>query len=580
MAKDTPKEKITKTADGKKIIERYEKDENGQTIKITEIITEKKSVKKDTTSEDAPKTKKAKTDTKNEKVVEPKVEKAETQASDELTSNEKIMNIITNKKFLIATGGVIIFLLILLLVISSMNKPKINYTVSKVEKGTIYSAIQSEGRLESSTLTNIISKVASTVTKVNYTKGQEIKEGALLVEFDTQYANDAVKQYETAITSVKNMQQLYNTKKDELTVKASNDGFLKDMIITTEKYVNPGDIIGYMIPTTTFRAIYNVTYTPEKKIQNWQTVKITYPGGTVEGLVYDISGELVDGAIIKVGVYVTDSEINLSGVTTTAEIITPTGSVLSNEPTNFLTTTPMAIYAKQSGTIKANEKINDKKIKKDEVICTIINEDITNKINELDAKLLELQKSSDFQKFDLNNYKVYSTVDGTVESEPIQVGESVTPNKQLLTIKTANKINVEVKVTKEDLDKIKIDQEVIMTVKDGETTKAVKGKVIDMEVYSITDTNEKYTVTITVNKEEADSTLIDKNAIVEIVLEKKEKTMFVPIKAVYKEASNYFVDVDKNGTKEKRSVTIGIQNATSVEIVDGLKEEETVRVYN
>lgn len=61
-----------------------------------------------------------------------------------------------------------------------------------------------------------------------------------------------------------------------------------------------------------------------------------------------------------------------------------------------------------------------------------------------------------------------------------------------------------------------------------------------------------------------------------IQTQKKEGATVVPTLAVMRENDNYFVYVDNNGAIEKRPVKLGMETAEKTEIVEGVKEGETI----
>ena len=61
-----------------------------------------------------------------------------------------------------------------------------------------------------------------------------------------------------------------------------------------------------------------------------------------------------------------------------------------------------------------------------------------------------------------------------------------------------------------------------------------------------------------------------------VTLEKRENTLWLPPAAVQKFAGRRFVSVEEGGRRRQIDVTVGIESAERVEILEGLQEGQVV----
>jgi multidrug efflux pump subunit AcrA (membrane-fusion protein) len=63
-----------------------------------------------------------------------------------------------------------------------------------------------------------------------------------------------------------------------------------------------------------------------------------------------------------------------------------------------------------------------------------------------------------------------------------------------------------------------------------------------------------------------------------VPLERKEDVLLIPVAAVFSEGDASFVWRVRNGRAERREVKLGADDDVQVEVLDGLKEGDVVRV--
>lgn len=555
------KEKIVSQDEKGIIRERIEKGPNGETIRIRERIIEEDD-----------------DNDENEYIDD---------EGSSTTGKKNIMDIITNKKFIIGIAAfVLILVVVMIILVASKPKPIPPYKYVKALKGDLYNSIESPEvtTLVSTTTNKIKAPITGTVREVKYKKGSTVKEGDTLIVLDATFASETVRKLENGISSLEKMLALYQLKNDNLSLEANGDGFITDIMVQKDSQVLRGEILAYYIPTTTFRVEYNVTYDELKKVTTWQTVNVKVAGyDDIMGLVYDIDNSTIDQGYIKVGVYVNNSPINLSGIVSTAEVVTATGNLNSEGTGTFEEIKKIPIYSLEDGKVVSGIFENNKKVYDGNVLFNIENIDISNKIKTYENDLIQLQKEVVQVRSEVNASVVKATSSGIVTSDPVKIGDSTFPNKELVELKTTGLIEADTYVSVNDIQKIEegnnINKKVIFTIT-GEKDKYIYGVVKDAEKYNSTDINESYKVTVKVNEADATEDIIGKSVKIEIVLEEETNAIYVPIGALIAEKNYYYLEVKNGSSYLKRQVKIGLETDEYVQILEGINEGETVRMKN
>lgn len=489
--------------------------------------------------------------------------------------HKSLADIILSKNMIFFVLGLIFVLLIGLVVIKLIDANKLNGKDRDIaQQGIMYDSVDGQAPLVSSLSEVIKSKVSSSVKAVYYEQGQTVRSGAKLLELDTTYAKNEISKFNAALQHMQNMLTLYTEKNNNLTIKAQSDGFVTDVRVKQGDNVNPGDLLGSYIPTTSFTVLYNVVYDQTKKIEQWQRVNVSYEGGTVNGVVYEITGNSVQGETIQVGVYITGANVNLSGKLTNAEFITANGNVKSSAGANVHVVSAIPIYAQEQGTISSVYTNSEKAIKSGSTIIAIKNDDIVAKKNAYTNDVSQLQNQINYyNNHELNNYVIYAQTGGIVQTPALKVGDSVVANTEIILIQTDSTIKAEIGVSSAYIDNIAIGQKANLYVEENGKVKQIGGVVTNKESrLIISDVPQDYSVEITINPQETSPDLIGKTAKIGIIVAEKKDAIFVKTDLVYGNK----VYVLKGSEIEERTVTIGLQNIQYTEILEGLSKGEEI----
>lgn len=191
---------------------------------------------------------------------------------------------------------------------------------------------------------------------------------------------------------------------------------------------------------------------------------------------------------------------------------------------------------------------------------------------------------------DLAKIRITAPIDGKILNVSKNVGETVaaassTPSMMFgtssgsgaITICDTTAIYLTASITEGDIVGITEGQKINVTID------ALEEENMTATVYSVssipsTDASGIITYEVTGKLDSLNEELRDNmSAFLTFVKKEKYDVLLVPNKAVYVEGTQQYVNVQlENGSIEKRAITGGLSNGTSMEVVDGLEEGETV----
>lgn len=212
------------------------------------------------------------------------------------------------------------------------------------------------------------------------------------------------------------------------------------------------------------------------------------------------------------------------------------------------------------------------KIQKNDAKDEKTKSDLSNQLAQQSLKLeLDNLDIGGVQK-QINRSKLISSISGQVIFvDEINPGDKVTTYKTVVTIADPSKLNLEYSGDK--MDKFELGAVVKVKVEDKDYT----GKVVMNPSNYPPDTNKdkKKVVIIKLDNTPSNAT-IGTNANISLLLQNKDNVIVLPKNAIHNSDNRNYVEMLDKGLRSERNVELGIQNATSVEIVKGLSEGEKI----
>ncbi len=167
--------------------------------------------------------------------------------------------------------------------------------------------------------------------------------------------------------------------------------------------------------------------------------------------------------------------------------------------------------------------------------------------------------------------------------DQIKVGNHLSSGHTMFTLPDLRDMQVLVQVHEADIDVVKEEMEVIVSVETHKDA-TFSAKVTDIASVATSqswtdESNKTFQVEITMEPTEI-KLRAGVTAKVEILIDKLEDVLQVPIHAVFPDSGKHYVFAWKDGSADRREVSVGKNNAHYVELVSGLEEGEHVLLYD
>ena len=162
---------------------------------------------------------------------------------------------------------------------------------------------------------------------------------------------------------------------------------------------------------------------------------------------------------------------------------------------------------------------------------------------------------------------------GVVTNVSIVEGATAAAGAQLLTLENLDDVEVSVQISKSDLPKIAVGQQVDITI----NGKEYKGEIEKIAGAATKNNNGVAVVATTIKVNNPDSDIIlGVEASNKIHAQKAENTLVLPYEYIQTDSDGDYVYVVENGIVTRKNVTIGIASSTQAQILEGLSEGEQV----
>ncbi|MCX7746782.1 MAG: HlyD family efflux transporter periplasmic adaptor subunit [Clostridia bacterium] len=439
--------------------------------------------------------------------------------------------------------------------INASSKSVVNQQTARVRRGDLSVTVTGSGPMNSANRIDITPVVSGTVTKVYFKEGDKVKKGALMFELDDTDAKLNVDKIanqieQTHLSANNNIESI-----DKLSVAAPFSGVVSKVSLKEEDELNKGAPI--------------LTLTDMSKLKmkvpfNSAAAKGISPGANatvhIESLMQSIEGKVTyvsntsystpaGGELYSVEITVTNPGSLKEGMKASAEIHTSDGIQSSAD---YGTLSYLNVQNLKSGSGGTVSKVNIKEnefVSSGQILVQLENKDLNMSKDTTDLKLKDLQNQLESAKKQLQNFKLYAAIDGTIVKQEMTVGTIVKSGEIMSTIADGGHMEFHVPVDELDIAKIKVGQKVNITV---DALTETSNKPLTGEVSKIalegTSSNGVTTYPVTVKVENGSETIKEgMNASAEVFVNSKQDILFVPIEAVQKMRGNTFVMVRGSG---------------------------------
>ncbi|TZE82883.1 efflux RND transporter periplasmic adaptor subunit [Calorimonas adulescens] len=467
---------------------------------------------------------------------------------------------------------------------STQNEGVVTAT-QKVTRGPIEIKISGSGTLEPADEETIRLRRSGKLVQVNFKEGDVVKKGDLMYVIEDDNVALSLKQSELNLKQLNLEMEDLNKQKAGEKVTSPIDGRITAINVNEGDSVNNGTVIATIESDNYFKFTAGISQTEIGKIKVGQSVNVFLPDylasltGTVTSVDSSPQPTSGGGIIYNVEVQVKNPGSLKGGEKVNATIITSSGNVQAFTTTALERAEVENVKAVLAGDIeKLYVKANDT-VKRGQLLATIHSDSIDSQIELQKMKIEQAMADIESKQQELKDMYVYAPISGTIVEQNVNVGDdlsSLDTSSDTVDARIVDysSMNVVIPVDEMDVGKLKVGQEVIIT------SDAVQGKTFKGVISDIADEGKAengvstFDVKVTMDKTPELKAGMTVNA--DIVLEKKDNVLLVPIEALKYQGQQPYVT--KVGSTEPVKVEIGLTNEQYAEVISGLNEGDEVEV--
>ncbi len=433
--------------------------------------------------------------------------------------------------------------------------------------------------------------VTGEVLDAPFEEGDRVEKGALLYQIEADDAEIAVEQ---ARLSVRQAQLSQQTASESLNPAANGAGVVQNLYVKRGDTVSAGTPIADIADNSTMTVDVTFHSMDAAALSVGQQATVTIDGTleTLTGTIESISAadQVGPGGTLlrQVKVRVTNPGALTAGTSATVSV----GDIDCAGGGTFAANLNQTVVAMTSGEITALNVSVGSPVKDGTVLATIggtsASSTLENASISLENAQLALRRAEDA----MENYTITAPISGTVIEKNFKAGDTIenasltAAGGRLALIYDMTTLTFEMRIDELDINKIQEGQEVSIT------SDAVEGAtfsgVVDKISINGTTVSGRTTYPITVNILDPGDLKPGMNVSADVIVERVGQVLTVPVEAVNRGSEKPYVLVagegalDKDGNLsdpnrlERREVTLGRNDDSFIEIVDGLSEGEQV----
>lgn len=409
--------------------------------------------------------------------------------------------------------------------ISGKSKSVSNTKTSSTDNFVV---ITGSGTVKSSNTFQVTPAVNGKITKVYFKQGDKVKANDLLFEIDSSDAEMNVTKLTNALEQAKLALKNDSVQIGYLNVTAPFSGQVSNIL------VKKGDVIAQGAPVLTLADRSKLKLTIP--FNNAQISRMRL-GLKAEVYISNIN-EAVTGTIsyINPNSHSTDEIAKLfnveilidnpgalkEGQNASAVIDSDSGQISSPGNGELTYANTVVIESNSPGQVGNINLKEDQYVNKGSVLMSLNNNTVTTARDADNLKIQDLQSQLDYAKKQLENYKIYSPMDGTISKQDKKIGELIKIGDVISSIADLNHMELVVDIDDTDITNIKLGQRASVKV---DALSETSSKPLDLEVTKIPvegDTiNGTTTYPVTLSIDNVPDIKIGMNANIEIKVKKK-----------------------------------------------------------
>ncbi|MBZ9625148.1 HlyD family secretion protein [Clostridium sp. FP2] len=384
----------------------------------------------------------------------------------------KLSSLKVNKKIVI--GIVVVITIVSLASVKVIRDRKSKLAADK--KGSVttkvvpFEIVTASGTIKSSNKFEVTPAVNGKIKKVYFKEGDKVKTKDLMFEIDSSAVDANVDKLMNAIEQAKLEQSNNSALIGKLASTAPISGQVSNIL------VKKGDIILKGAPIVTIadrtKLKLTVSFNSEQiknvKIGLKATVYLTSTSQSVTGVVSYINSNShsteQNGKLFSVEILINNPGAIKDGQKASADIQGAKGPISSPESGLLSYASSQVIQCDSDGKVNNIDLKEDQFVNKGTMLITLTNEAIVATKDASELKIKDLQTQLDYAKKQLEDYKIYSPMDGIISKQNIKVGEIPKAGEAISYLSDLMHMELVVPIDDIDIVKIKVGQKASVKV--------------------------------------------------------------------------------------------------------------------
>lgn len=545
----------------------------------------------------------------------------------------KILELLKKKRKLTAVIGVIIIAAGLLgwYLFAGEETVTAEAATATVTVGTIEVKVSGTGAVRPTATRSITPNQGGTIASINVKNGQQVKQGDLLFELRNDGIETEIRKAELDLRQAQLEYSIKLAERSDQNVSAPVSGQVTALEVDSGQDVQQNAALMVINDTSKLAVKLPVNGAQIDHIKVGQAADVTIPAlmSTVQGRVRKVDRGGTAGSdgsrMYNVTIEISNPGALSPGLEAQAVISTPQGPETAYGSGQLEWVQTLTVRAGVSGNIKQLYVDENDYVKKGQKLAYIASDNIDTQLESQQLRLEQARLTLEQAQKKLADCKIYAPVDGIINlgtsdtdssgggsnanssgasgsGQYWQVGDEVSTNQVLATLVDNAGMRVTVPVDEVDIAKVKMGQKAAITI-DALLGKTFTGTVTEIAAKG-TEQNGVASFDVTVSMGQHEELKENMTANVEIMIEKKDRVLVLPVEAVQERQGRKFVlapagggtapasvNPDRperartetgagSGNRQFRMIPVetGLYNDTLIEITSGLKEGDVVNL--
>lgn len=418
------------------------------------------------------------------------------------------------------------------------------YNTYVVSRRDIQNVLTGTGTLEPYDSYTVTALASGEIVEDLFEEGDEVTKDQLLMRIDSSSLESSLERAQNSYDNAKkSLDDLYETR-DDLNVVSDWSGVIQVMDLEVGDDVMSGAVIASIIDRDTMLIDVPFMQSDTFGIAKGDTAVLTVAStleeisGTVDSISpsYTVNSNGVKVSLVTIAVK------NPGGITETTSATAKIGDYSCTQAANFYYNVNEQIKAETSGEVARIVKGEGDYVSAGETIVVLESESLDDSIDNAERSLNEAANSLKDAQDAFDNYEITAPISGTVIEKNYKLGEKIGSSSgsgsgnTVAVIYDMSALKFEMNIDELDIDSLEVGQQVNVTSEAKPGTTYV-GEITYISVQGTTSNGTTYyPITVTLNdygsSEEGTALRPGMNIDAEIVLEKAENVIAVPIDAV------------------------------------------------